>query len=98
VAGGGAPDPIAPLAAPRPSARCAWQIVEGEAVLLDLDGRRIMGLNPAGSYLWALLDGKRTVAELGAAVAERFQVAAERAAGDVALFLTDLRARGLVDA
>lgn len=65
-------------------------------VLLDLEGRRILGLNAVGSFLWPLLDGRRTVAELGDAVAARFPTAASRARDDVSAFLSDLAARGLV--
>lgn len=72
-------------------------MVEGEAVLLDLAGRRIMGLNPVGSFAWGLLDGRRTVADLAAAVAAEFAVMPERAAADLSAFLADLRDRGLIE-
>jgi hypothetical protein len=72
-------------------------VVEGEAVLLDLQGRRIMGLNPVGSFVFGLIDGVRTVEALSAAVAERFHVDAARARADVRAFLADLRTRGLVE-
>jgi hypothetical protein len=66
-------------------------------VILDLDVRRVMGLNPVGSFVWGLLDGKRTVADLAAAVSECFQVPAERALADVGAFLSILRARQLIE-
>jgi hypothetical protein len=72
-------------------------VVEGEAVLIDLQGRRIMGLNQVGSFVFGLIDGVRTVDALAAAVAERFQVERERARADVAAFLSDLQRRGLVE-
>jgi hypothetical protein len=72
-------------------------VVEGEAVLLDLHGRRIMGLNPVGSFTFGLVDGKRAVGDLAAAIAARFGVAEDRALADVAAFLGDLRARGLLE-
>jgi hypothetical protein len=97
VARASAPGTLLPDARPRPSAQCAWQVVEGEAVLLDLEGRRILGLNPAGSYVWGLLDGRRTPAELAVAVAEHFRVGAERARADVDAFLADLLGRGLLE-
>jgi hypothetical protein len=97
MAAGAAPDALSPAAAPRPSSRCAWQTVEGEAVILDLEGRRVMGLNPVGSLVWNLLDGKRTAAEIAAAVADRFQIANHRAAEDVGVFLGALLARGLIE-
>ena len=56
-----------------------------------------MGLNAVGSFVWGLLDGRRTVAELARAVAERFQVPTERALADVGAFLAVLRDRQLVE-
>jgi hypothetical protein len=95
---GGVPPPVVALGAtPRISPRCTWQVVEGEAVLLDLQGRRLLGLNPAGSFLFPLLDGGRTVAHLAAALAERFGIEASRAEADVRLFLGELARRGFVE-
>jgi hypothetical protein len=71
--------------------------VEGEAVLLDLTGKRLVGLNAVGSYVLPLIDGRRTVAELGLAVAQRFGVAAGRAEADLGTFLSDLARRGFVE-
>lgn len=56
-----------------------------------------MGLNAAGSFVWGLLDGRRTLAEVAVAVADRFRVDAERATADVTRFLSSLRDRGLVE-
>ncbi len=89
--------PEAVKGAPRVSPRCAWQVVDGEAVLLDLTGKRLVGLNAVGSYVLPLVDGRHTVAELAASVAERFGVEASRAEVDVAAFLRDLARRGFVD-
>ena len=66
-------------------------------MLLDLHGKRLAGLNAAGSFLFPLLDGVRTVEELAAAVAERFGVGQERAGADVRSFLADLARRGFVE-
>ncbi len=71
-------------------------MVEGEAVLLDLDARRVLGLNATGSFVWGLLDGRRTAADLAAAVASRFAVAPERARADVDAFLALLHGRGFI--
>jgi hypothetical protein len=72
-------------------------VVQGEAVLLDLQGRRIMGLNPVGSFAFGLVDGRRSVGDLAVAIAARFGIGEERALADVAAFLGDLRARGLLE-
>ena len=92
------PAPLVPLGAtPRISPRCTWQVVEGEAVLLDLHGKRLLGLNPAGSYVLPLLDGDRTVAGVAASMAERFGIEVERAEADLRLFLTELARRGFIE-
>jgi hypothetical protein len=97
----GAARAAAPAAAPRAvlrvAGRCAWQVVAGEAVLLDLLGRRIMGLNPAGSLVLARLDGVSSLVDLADALAARCGVTAERALEDVGRFLGDLAARALVE-
>lgn len=84
-------------AAPRVSSRCAWQVVEKEAVLLDLDGRRVLGLNPVGSFVFPLIDGTRTVGGLAAEVAQRFGVPVQRAEADLQVFLAGLAQRGFVE-
>jgi Coenzyme PQQ synthesis protein D (PqqD) len=85
------------LAAPRRSSRCAAQVVEGEAVLLDLQGRQLVGLNGVGSFVFELIDGAHDVTALAAAVAERFEVELPRAELDVVAFVQDLVRRGFVE-
>src|SRR5512142_2068456 len=92
-----APPLVALGAAPRIRPRCTWQVVEGEAVLLDLQGKRLLGLNAAGSYVFPLLDGARTVAGLAASLAERFGVEVGRAEADLRLFLGELARRGFIE-
>lgn len=83
--------------APRISGNCAWHVVEGEAVLLDLHGKRLAGLNAVGSFVFPLLDGARTLEELAAAIVERFNVGCARAESDLRAFLSDLARRGFVE-
>jgi len=94
----GLPAPLVPLGAtPRISSRCTWQVVEGEAVLLDLQGKRLLGLNRAGSFVLPLLDGARTVAGLAVSMAERFGIELARAEADLRHFLTELARRGFLE-
>jgi len=92
-----APSMVALGATPRVSSRCSWQVVEGEAVLLDLEGKRILGLNRAGSWVFPLLDGSRTVAGLAVSLAERFGIELNRAEADLRAFLVELASRGFVE-
>ncbi|MEW5852532.1 MAG: PqqD family protein [Myxococcota bacterium] len=77
--------------------RCAWQSLDGEAVVIDLTARRVMGLNPAGTLLWSHADGKRTVRELAELLAARFALTAPTAEADAASFVGKMVARGLMD-
>ena len=98
AAAGSLPAPLAALGAtPRISPRCTWQVVEGEAVLLDLQGKRLLGLNPAASFVFPLLDGDRTVAGLAASMAERFGIEVRRAEADLRVVLGELARRGFVE-
>jgi len=74
----------------------AWQLIEGEAVLLDLDHGRSLGLNETASVVWTLLsdhDDEQIAAEL----VRRFDVTLNRARADVTRLVDQLRERGLVE-
>lgn len=74
----------------------AWQVIEGEAVILDLEGRMLRGLNPVGSRVWQLIDGQRSVRAVAEVIAAEFQVALSVVLADVEAFLADLHARRLI--
>jgi hypothetical protein len=75
--------------------RVAWQMVAGEAVLIDLDRGQVLGLNDSGSFLWNRLT-ERSEAELTTDLAAAFDVDTTRAQTDVRIFVADLRIRGYV--
>ena len=79
----------------RRSPETAWQMIGDEAVVMNLAGARVLGLNPTGALVWSLLDelDERGLAE---AVAERFAIDADAARDDIQAFLGLLRERGLV--
>ena len=79
----------------RRSPDTAWQVIGDEAVIMNLAGARVLGLNPTAALVWSLLE-EHDEAAMAAAVAERFEVDAETAGRDVREFLALLRERGLV--
>ena len=79
----------------RRSPDTAWQVIGDEAVIMNLAGARVLGLNSTAALVWALLE-EYDEAAMATAVAERFEVDAETAARDVREFLALLRERGLV--
>ena len=77
------------------------QNVGGENMLVPLgaqvvDMNGIVILNDTGSFVWTLLAEDRSVDDLAAAVAERFDVDLERANADVRSFLDELARLGLL--
>lgn len=48
-------------------------------------------LNPVGTRVWDLIDGKRDVAEIVRLIRDEFDVTPEEAEADVTDFLEDLR-------
>jgi len=79
----------------RRSPDTAWQVIGDEAVIMNLAGARVLGLNPAAALVWALLE-EHDEAAMATAIAERFEIDAETAGRDVREFLALLRERGLV--
>ena len=79
----------------RRSPDTAWQMIGEEAVIMNLSGAHVVGLNATGALVWSLLE-ERDEPGLVRAVAERFDVEEAAARDDVHEFLTLLRERGLV--
>ncbi len=73
----------------------AWQIVEGEAIVVDLDSGLTIGLNPTGTFIWSQLQG-RSESEIAAATAKEFEVEPDGAMADVHDFVEELRRRRLI--
>ena len=74
----------------------AWRAIEGEAVILSMDTKVLRGLNPVGSRVWELIDGRRSVEEIAALIVKEFGVEPGPAAEDVGRFVQELRDKGLV--
>lgn len=74
----------------------AWRIIEGEAVILSMETKVLRGLNPVGSRVWELIDGRRSVEEITGLIVQEFDVTPEAAAQDVRGFVKELLERRLV--
>jgi hypothetical protein len=73
----------------------AWQVVDGEGVVVDLPRRCMLGLSPSAAFIWARID-TATEDEIAADLARAFDVDEARALSDVRGFIALLRERGLV--
>ncbi len=80
----------------QPHARVAWQLLDGQAVLIDLERAQALGLNDSASFLWQRLDGRPREA-LASELCQAFDLTPQQARHDVDEFVELLRARGLID-
>jgi len=75
-----------------------WRDVAGEMVVLDLDGKVVMGLNDTGGGVWERLNGVSALGDIAKQIAELHEVELERVLGDVLAFARVLVERGLARA
>jgi pyrroloquinoline quinone biosynthesis protein D len=75
----------------------AWQTIDGETVLLDVDGRELMGVNETAARVWALCDGNHTIAQIADAIASEFGAGPDEALADVRGFVAELLSRGALE-
>ena len=74
-----------------------WRSVEGEIVALDVANSEYLSINGSGAMLWAALGEGTTQVALVELLRERFDLSPDVAERDVAAFLHDVRAQGLLD-
>ncbi len=74
------------------------RVVDGETVVLDRQQGLIHQLNHTATYIWERCDGRATVEEIAAQLAETFDVASEIALQDVARMTEHFQALQLLEA
>ncbi len=70
--------------------------LDGEAVLLDLEGEYYYGLNVVGTRVWQLLEECATMNEVQARLLEEFEVEEEQLGADLERLADDLLEAGLL--
>lgn len=75
---------------PRPHPQTAGRVVDGEAVLILADASEIKVLNPVGSRIYQLADGRHSVTEIVDVIVREYAVTRSQAEADVAGFLEDM--------
>jgi hypothetical protein len=88
---------LSAISVPRKSERIAARAVDGKAVVVVLDARKLHTLNAVGTRMFDLCDGTRDVAAIARQIAAEFDVDAECAQRDALSFLTQLVAEGAVE-
>ena len=73
------------------------QEVNGETVLLDLEGESYFGLNEVGTRVWQLLQSKPTIGETMDTLADEYDVSRKLLESDVGELLDKLADAGLIN-
>src|SRR6266498_1974290 len=79
---------------PALAAQVAMQTVDGLAVMVLADSGEVLVLNPIGTRILELIDGKRSVAEIAGVIESEYTVSAEEARRDLETFLQTLQEAG----
>jgi hypothetical protein len=72
------------------------QEVNGETVLLNLEGESYFGLNEVGTRIWQLLQVEQSVADMMSTLTDEYDVSREQLENDVNDLLGKLTDAGLV--
>jgi hypothetical protein len=73
----------------------AWRVFDGAAVLVAPASPTIQTLNPVGTRVWELADG-RTASAIVQSIVSEFEVTQSQAEGDVQRFVDEMVAKGLL--
>jgi hypothetical protein len=84
----------ATVVTPKPDVQCS--VLEGEAVLLDLESGLYYTLNRVGTIAWEYFTGDYTLSQVLEAICERFDVDNEVARRDLFALVHHLSQEGLV--
>ena len=81
---------------PIKSSSAAYQIIDGEAVIILPSEQMVNVLNPVGSRIWDLSNGRKNIAEIAEILAHEFDVSYETALKDAIEFTGDLAEKNVM--
>ncbi len=71
--------------------------LDGEAVVVLPEQGEVKVLNEVGALIWSLADGRHSVRQIAAAVAEAYEVTLDEAAADTLEFLVELQRKKIIE-
>ena len=87
---------VTPDTCPTLNPNVRGRTIDNEAVLVLPDRGLVQVLNQVGASIWALVDGKRTVRDIAAALCAEYKVDQEQAEADTLAFVAELEAKGIL--
>ena len=82
----------------RRSDSASYEIVAGEAILIDVNSGTYFSLNMVGTDFWELIDGTQTIEQQATTVAEKYDVDVPMVLADLIELAEKMAADGLVNA
>lgn len=76
--------------------RVVYRIIEGEAVILNLDDGCYYSLNKVGTRIWEAIDKKKTLGEIVGLLNREYQAPEKQLKKDFLTFVEDLSSKGLL--
>ena len=74
----------------------AYRVLDGEAVIVDLDSSELYSLNPTATVIWEACEEETTLGEVVDRIVEEFEVEREVAKEDCLEFLEKFSNEGIV--
>lgn len=74
----------------------AFRVIDNEAVILNLENGIYYSLNEVGTKVWELMDGKKSIKDLTAAITAQYDVDEMTVEKDIIELVSDLLSEGLV--
>ena len=81
---------------PIKSKNVAWNVLDGESVVLNLHSGVYFTLDMTGTAVWERIDGATSLEEIGRGLCEQFEVTSEQAQRDLLELTRTLLDEGLV--
>ena len=89
---------IPTMTALKRSSNVTYEVLDGQAVILDEGGEAVITLNAVGTQVWEAIDGNRDVDAIVEHLAGMFTgISHSQLRADVEAFVAELRADKLVD-
>jgi hypothetical protein len=70
--------------------------IEGETILINDKGDMLHTLNRTGSFIWARVDGAKSLRDILGLLCAEYDIAEERAEEDIRAFVEELQRKGIV--
>ena len=78
------------------SSKTAYRVIEGEAVIVNLDSSMLYSLNPVATLIWEMSHARTSLEKIVDKICEEFEVQRKLAKKDCLEFVQDFADKGLL--